>query len=65
MISFGRPQKQPLGSQIPFVVGLSAIRKLPRTGRVNGSGVVYLDCAGLVIEKGIEERTKNVGQNGG
>ena len=32
--------------------------------RVHGSGVVYHDCAGLVIEKGIEERTKNVGRNG-
>ena len=33
--------------------------------RVHGSGVVYHDCAGLVIEEGIEERAKNVGQNGG
>ena len=31
--------------------------------RVHGSGVVYHDCAGLVIEKGIEERRKNVGRN--
>jgi hypothetical protein len=33
--------------------------------RVHGSGVVYHDCSGLVIEKGIEERTKNVRRNGG
>ena len=33
--------------------------------RLHGSGVVCHDCAGLVIEKGIEERTKNVGPNGG